>query len=119
MEKFTKRDYFNRILSYAHEEDKPFLLHEMELLEKKNASRSTKTTAKQTENIALSEQILNAMVYNTEYTIPDIKALVPSVAEMSPQRVSAILTRLRHDGKVLRSVVKGKTYFSRVLPDED
>jgi hypothetical protein len=35
--KMTKRDYFNRILGYAHEEDKEFILHELDLLAKKNS----------------------------------------------------------------------------------
>ena len=88
MEKLTKRDYFNRILAYAHEEDKDFLRHEMELLEKKNASRS--------------------------YTIAEIKALVPELAEANPQKVSAIVTKMRKEIRVSREMVKGKAYFTKI-----
>ena len=114
MEKLTKRDYFNRILSYAHEEDKPFLLHEMELLEKKNASRSTKPTAKQAANISLASAVYNAMQDGQSYTVADVKALVPELAEANPQKISAILTKLRKEIRVSRELVKGKAYFTKI-----
>jgi hypothetical protein len=114
MEKFTKMDYFNRILAYAHEEDKPFLLHEMELLEKKNASRSTKPTAKQVANATLADEIYEAMADGQPYTIADIKSLVPSLADANPQKVSAIVTKMRKDIRVSREMVKGKAYFTKI-----
>ena len=114
MEKLTKMDYFNRILAYAHEEDKPFLLHEMELLEKKNASRSTKPTAKQMANAELADTVYDAMVDGKAYTVSDIKALVPILADANPQKVSAIITKMRKDIRVSREMVKGKAYFTKI-----
>lgn len=114
MEKFTKMDYFNRILAYAHEEDKPFLLHEMELLEKKNASRSTKPTAKQVANATIADAIYDAMQDGTSYTISDIKALIPELAEANPQKVSAIVSKMRKEIRVSREMVKGKAYFTKI-----
>lgn len=114
MEKLTKRDYFNRILAYAHEEDKDFLRHEMELLEKKNASRSTKPTAKQVANATIADSIYDAMQDGQSYTIAEIKALVPELAEANPQKVSAIVTKMRKEIRVSREMVKGKAYFTKI-----
>lgn len=114
MEKLTKMDYFNRILAYAHEEDKAFLRHEMELLEKKNASRSTKPTAKQVANATIADSIYDAMQDGQSYTIAEIKALVPELAEANPQKVSAIVTKMRKEIRVSREMVKGKAYFTKI-----
>ena len=114
MEKFTKMDYFNRILSYAHEEDKPFILHEMELLEKKNASRSTRMTAKQVANATIADAIYAAMVDGKQYTIDDIKGLVAELADANPQKVSAIVTKMRNEVRVSRETIKGRAYFTKI-----
>ena len=114
MEKLTKMDYFNRILAYAHEEDKDFLRHEMALLEKKNASRSTKPTAKQVANASLADDVYDAMQDGQSYTVADVKALVPELAEANPQKISAILTKLRKEIRVSRELVKGKAYFTKI-----
>lgn len=114
MEKLTKMDYFNRILAYAHEEDKPFILHEMELLQKKNASRSNKPTAKQMANAEIADTVYDAMVNGKMYTVSDIKALVPILADANPQKVTAILTKLRDSVRVRRETVKGRAYFTKI-----
>lgn len=114
MEKLTKRDYFNRILAYAHEEDKDFLKHEIELLEKKNASRSTKPTKAQIANSEIADEIYNAMEDGKSYTVADVKAIVPALAEANPQKVTALLTKLRKEIRVSREVVKGKAFFTKI-----
>ena len=114
MEKLTKMDYFNRILAYAHEEDKPFLLHEMELLEKKNASRSNKPTAKQVANAELANEVYEAMENGKSYTVAEIKAMVSALADANPQKVTAILTRMRGELRVSREEIKGKAYFTKI-----
>ena len=114
MEKFTKMDYFNRILAYAHEEDKPFILHEMELLQKKNAARSNKPTAKQMANAEIADTVYDAMVDGKAYTVSDIKTLVPILADANPQKVTAILTKLRDSVRVRRETVKGRAYFTKI-----
>ena len=114
MEKFTKRDYFNRILSYAHEEDKEFLLHELELLDKKNSRRSDKPTAKQVENANLIEVIYNAMEDGKSYTVTELMGAVPELAEFKVQKVSALVKKMRDNVLVSREVVKGKAYFTKI-----
>lgn len=114
MEKMTKRDYFNRILAYAHEEDKEFILHELELLAKKNERKSTKPTAKQTANAELIERIYEAMEGGKSYTVSEVQALVPELAEASGQKVSALIKKMRDNVLVSREVVKGKAYFTKI-----
>ena len=119
MEKFTKRDYFNAIRAILAEDNNndslvAFIDHELELLEKKNASRSTKPTAKQIANASIADEIYDAMQDGTSYTISDIKALIPELANANPQKVSAIVSKMRKEIRVSRELVKGKAYFTKI-----
>jgi hypothetical protein len=114
MEKMTKRDYFNRILAYAHDEDKAFLEHEIELLNKKNASRPNKPTKSQVANSMLADEVYDAMQDGTSYRIADVKALVAELADANPQKVTALMTKLRKEIRVSREVVKGVAYFTKI-----
>lgn len=114
MEKMTKRDYFNRILAYAHEEDKDFILHELDLLAKKNERKSSKPSAKQVANATIIETLYEAMEAGKSYTIADIQALAPELADASSQKVSALVKKMRDNVLVSREVVKGKAYFTKI-----
>ena len=111
--KMTKRDYFNRIRSYAKDEDKDFILHELELLDKKN-SAERKPTAKQTENEGFKSDILGWMESGVLYTIADITKGVPSIVAsgISGNRVTALMTQLKDAGKVVRTEDKRKAFYS-------
>lgn len=111
--KMTKREYFNRLLSYAHEEDKEFILHELSLLDKKN-SAERKPTAKQTENEGFKTDILAWMEPSVQYTVADIVKGVPSIVAsgISGNRVTALLTQLREAGKVVRTEDKRKAFYA-------
>lgn len=114
MEKMTKRDYFNRILGYAHEEDREFILHELELLTKKNERKSTKPTAKQMANAELIERIYEQMEDGKSYTVSEVQALIPELADASGQKVSALIKKMRDNVLVSRELVKGKAYFTKI-----
>jgi hypothetical protein len=111
--KMTKREYFTRILSYAHDEDKEFIEHEIALLDKKN-SAERKPTAKQVENEGFKSDIVAWMESDKLYAIADIAKGVPSLdaAGVQPQRVTALMTQLKEAGKVVRTEVKGKAFYS-------
>ena len=111
--KLTKREYFTRILSYAHDEDKPFIEHELELLDKKN-SAERKPTPKQVENAAYRADILAYMEVGVKYTAGDLAKQVPSLVEngLSVNRVTPMLTALVADGSVIKTVEKRKSYYS-------
>lgn len=109
----TKRENFAilRSLVADNAELVAFIDHEVELLDKKNAKSGT-PTKKQIMNNSLKEDILSAMS-DTPMTLSEIQALVPSIAEESNQKVSALLTSLKNDGKIVRSVVKRVPYFAK------
>lgn len=110
----TKRDNYNALLSIPSVSANPtlveFINHEIELLEKKNASEK-KPTAQQTANDSIKVAILDNMVEGVKYTITDIIKLVPECADLTNQRVSALVRQLKDEGKVTRIEDKRKAYF--------
>ena len=116
--KMTKREYFNVLLSLdevkANSELVDFINHELELLAKKNASEK-KLTPTQKENLNIQEAILNYMEDDVLYTITDFIKTIPECAEMSNQRVSAIVRIMREEKKVERIEEKRKAYFRKAM----
>lgn len=111
--KMTKRDYFNRILSYAKDEDKEFILHELDLLTKKNSGEK-KPTATQKENENIKTIIVNVLSDGVARTIGEICKADEALSELSSQKVSALVRQLVNDEIVVREEVKRKAYFSIV-----
>ena len=115
MEKMTKIEMFSQILTHLTDADEiAFIQHEIELTAKKNASRSNKPTKVQVANASLADEIYNAMVDGQSYRIADIKALVPELADANPQKVSAIVSKMRKEIRVSRELVKGVAYFTKI-----
>ena len=123
--KLTKRDYFN-ILREAYPQTADnydavigFIDHELELLSKKNAA-DKKPTATQKANEGYKVAILEFLEVGGKHTITDImKGCGAAVAELSNQRVSAIVRQLVEGGQVVREEIKRKAYFSAVEGGED
>ena len=113
--KITKRDRFNALLSIpavpADAGLVDFINHELELLAKKN-SADKKPTAQQTANEAIKSAIVEAMEANRLYTVTEIQKSVDECADLSNQRVSALLRQLKDDGVIVRTEDKRKAYFS-------
>jgi hypothetical protein len=84
--------------------------HEMELLSKKNSAEK-KPTAQQTANGGIKSAIVNGMEVNRLYTVTEIMKEIPECAELSNQRVSALLRQLKDEGLVIRTEDKRKAYF--------
>ena len=80
---------------------------------KKN-SAERKPTATQTENVGFKTAILNGMESGKAYTIGDLMKAIPEIADLTNQRVSAIVRQLKDDGLVIREEVKRKAYFTKV-----
>lgn len=114
--KMTKRDYFEAIKSkYAlTSEEIAFIDHELELLDKKNASKSTKATPKQKENMDIKEKILAEMVVGERYTISEMIKVLPCCKELKNQKISALLRQMIVDNAIVRVEDKRKAYFSKV-----
>ena len=89
-----------------------FVAHEMELLSKKNSAEK-KPTAQQVANAGVQTAILNGMEDGKAYTITDIIKEVPECADLTNQRVSALVRQLVDAGKVVRTEDKRKAYFTK------
>ena len=111
--KMTKREMFEQIKANypLTAEEVAFIEHELELLAKKN-SADKKPTKVQVENEAIKADIVGGMEAGKQYTITDLIKSVPAIAELSNQRVSALVRQLVADGSVVRVEEKRKAYFS-------
>ena len=87
-----------------------FLRDRADMVAKKNATR--KPTKVQAENEDIKSAIIEGMVEGKEYTITDLIKSIPAVADLTNQRVSALVRQLKDEDKVVRKEVKGKAYFT-------
>ena len=112
--KMTKRDHFNAILSKypLTEDEKAFVEHELELLEKKNSAEK-KPTAVQVANESIKDAIYNGMQENRLYTITEIIKEIPECADLTNQRVSALVRQMM-PLQIERVEDKRKAYFRKI-----
>ncbi len=112
--KLTKRDHFNSLLAIEDVKNNPvlveFIEHELDLLAKKNSAEK-KPTAVQVANDGIKTAILDGMVEGTLYTITDLIKTIPALADLTNQRVSALVRQLIADGQIERIEEKRKAYF--------
>ena len=120
--KVTKRERFAQLMAIVEASNvanatelKEFIEHEVELLNKKN-SRSGKPTKTQVENEAIKIQIVSILKrVGKPMTVTQLLS-ENELADLSNQKVSALLTQLRESNKVVRTVEKKVAYYS--LADE-
>jgi hypothetical protein len=94
------------------DEEKAFIEHELELLAKKNSAEK-KPTAQQVANANVADAIYDGMVEGTLYSITDLIKTIPECADLTNQRVSAIV-RGMIGTKVERLEEKRKAYFRKI-----
>lgn len=113
--KMTKREMFEMIKANHNlsADEIAFIDHELELLAKKNSAEK-KPTAVQVANESIKADILNGMEIGKKYTITDLMKEIPACAELSNQRVSALVRQLVTDRVVERTEEKRKAYFHKV-----
>ena len=90
-----------------------FIDHEVELLSKKNSAEK-QPTAQQVANAGIVTAIIEGMEPNRLYTVTEVIKSIPQCAELTNQRVSALLRQLVEAGKVKRTEDKRKAYFQVV-----
>ena len=121
MMKMTKKEMFAMVIEVvngAEIENKnemlEFLNHEIELLEKKNSR--TGQTKVQKENEVLKVQLVEALAEMPEpMTISEFQEKSNhEVATLSNQKLSALLRALEKEGKIVKEIVKRRSYFSIV-----
>ena len=122
--KMTKKEMFAQIMAnYAlTNEEKAFIQHEIELLEKKNTRRdgSKAMTATQKANEVLKARIVEILSKAEKpMSVSEIAKSDSELAELSGQKVSAIITLLKNDGIVKRVEIKRKAYFKLIDSSEE
>lgn len=124
----TKKDNFNEIRTILEGVNRPDLVqvidHELELLEKKSASR--KPTKSQVANAELTEALLEVLEENfdplTILEIQDKDERLKALEDGTPisnQRMSALLRPLVANGTVIRTEEKRKAKFALNRGQED
>ena len=109
----TKKEMFAEIRNLVadNEEMVAFIDREIELLNRKSNS-PRKPSKVQIENEAFKEDILSALAEaDRPLPIKELVEICPSLAELSNQRITHLLTALRKDGKVAREYVKKVAHF--------
>ena len=111
-----KDEFFLALKSIPAVAENPMLVefidHEIGLLAKKNSAEK-KPTAQQTANEGIKTAIVNGMEDGKAYTITDIIKSVPACADLTNQRVSALMRQLVESGEVIRTEDKRKAYFTK------
>jgi hypothetical protein len=90
-----------------------FIDHEIDLLAKRNAA-DRKPTAQQTANEVIKDAIYEGMDEGVNYTITDLIKTIPECADLTNQRVSALIRQMMPD-RIERIEDKRKAYFRKVV----
>lgn len=109
----TKREMFNLIatVNADNQEIVDFCNHEIELLDNKKTS-PRKPTKNQLENVQFKQDILDVlMVADAPMSIKELMVACESIADLSNQRITRLLTDLRKDGKAYRVYIKKVAHF--------
>lgn len=113
--KKTKRELFGEVREIVERESRTDLIefvdHELELLEKK--ANRTGTTKTQKENEVIKTKIIDALVkIATPVSITELQEQDEEMAQYSNQKISALLTQLIKEEKVVRNKDKKKSVFT-------
>lgn len=110
--KLTKKEKFAMVMEYVTDNEMltEFLQNEINLLTKKASSSSKSKT--QVENEGIKEIILNTLIEIGEgITITDLQKVNEELGKLSNQKISALMTQLKNEGKVERIQDKKKSFF--------
>ena len=115
--KVTKRDNFNAIIEVLNSAGRSDLasvmIHEIELLDRKNTTRSNKPSATQIANEAIKDKIVAVLEVGKQYRCTEIKALIPELGDsVGTQKTAALCNALNHDGRLNKTVEKRIVYYS-------
>ena len=118
--KITKREVIGMMMKEEVVKANPtyvaYLENELALIEKKAANK--KSTKTQEENKGIKSVILNTLASIGSGTITDIQNANSDLAELSNQKVSALVRQLVETGEVVKTTDKKKSIFSLATVDE-
>lgn len=111
--KLTKKQMFEKVLVLVegNQDLVDFVNHEIELLDRK-ASRSTETKT-QKENVAIMKTIVETLTDLAKpVRITDLQSANETLANLSNQKISALLKKLVDSNKVAKTIEKKIAFFS-------
>ena len=114
--KVTKRDNINSLLKREDltDNERAYLVHELELIEKKNAYRSKADIAKSQENVDIEELIMKILTENSAGMTCSQIAVECSKKfnnSFTPQRITPRLSVLQKNLKVEKHTEKGSSVY--------
>ena len=117
--KVTKRDNINSLLKREDltDNERAYLVHELELIEKKNAYRSKADIAKSKENVSIEELIVKILAKNGDgMSCSQVAAECSKNLNINftPQRITPRLSALQKDLKVAKHTEKGASLYKVV-----
>ena len=120
--KITKREVINAMLADERIKENEvyvgYLTHELELLDKKTTNR--KPTKTQAENEDIKAVAVDVLTENGgQMTVTEMLATGAFSAEITNQKLSALLRQLKDEGKVEKIVDKKKSFFKAVVADTE
>ena len=110
----TKREMFNEILAVVADnaEMVEFINHEIELLNRKS-SAVHKPTKNQLENEGFKADIVDYLKdADAPKTIKELQTAIPSLADLTNQRITHLLTDLVKAETLTKNYVKKTPYYS-------
>ena len=123
MKKMTIADKFNALLEkYPFTEDeRAFIKDRIEKATRKSGGEK-KLTAKQLHNAEVADEVYAFMADtpDTKYTVSELLKVCPAftaIDECSASYANAIVKKLKDSGRVMRTEVKGRAYFTAVVKD--
>ena len=119
VEKVTQRDIINSLHKRTDRTDneRTYLMHELELIEKKNAYRSKADIDKSKENVSIEELIVKILAENGGgMTCSQIAAECSKNlnSNFTPQRITPRLSALKKDLKIEKYAEKGASFYKVV-----
>ena len=110
----TKREMYNEILAVVADnaEMVEFINHEIELLNRKS-SAVRKPTKNQLENEGFKADIVDYLKdADAPKTIKELQTAIPSLADLTNQRITHLLTDLVKADALTKNYVKKTPYYS-------
>ena len=119
--KLTKREKFAMVREILEKADRvdlvEFVDHEVELLNRKTTS-SGKLTPKQEENEKIKNVIVEVLAKNGNGMTVTQLMKTEELGAFSMNKLTALVTQLKNENRVIRYLEKRTTYFKVVLEED-
>ncbi len=115
----TKREMFVAIANLAEVQANPemveFLNHQVEMLDARKSSGKTTLTATQKANLGIKEDIISALGdLDHPVTVTELISSDERLENFKPQKISALLTQLKDEQRVVRTMDKKRALYALV-----